>query len=261
MLPLVGLTAIGLLLAAGKIFLFTDLHTDSQPIPVMVAPPDTPRPQSSPNTQTQRADASEGISVVSSPNQPVRPPQAPDQRVSSGGNLVLDLTQDNGTQDKSGAASPNIDSNGASQGQGSAKEEIREEVIVIQVSPPAPTQPVQPESKPQPQPIPKPAVSRPVAARPAQPAQAQPQTKPEVTVNQPEKTNWMVQVGAFSTPSAAQSVLKQLTQAGHTAVVVPSRTLHRVLVQAGPAKQDALNLATRLGQTGFPGAFVVPPRP
>ena len=263
MLPLVGLAAIALLLAAGKIFFFTDLQADSQPIPVTVAPPVTPIPQAGPNTQTQRADASESVTKPLSQTQPVSPPQAPDQRVAAGGNLLLDLSRDN-----SGSVPQNPNPNDALQNSNSSKEEVREEIIVVQITPPTstPAQPTQPapiESEPPSQPSPtKPVESRPVAPKPPQPAQVQPtQARPEATAKQPEKTNWMVQVGAFSTSPAANSVLKQLTQAGHTAIVVPSRTLHRVLVQAGPTKQDALNLATRLGQTGFPGAFVVPPRP
>jgi cell division protein FtsN len=71
----------------------------------------------------------------------------------------------------------------------------------------------------------------------------------------------MVQIGAFSTLEAADAVVQQATKAGHTAAVTSNRTLHKVLIQAGPTRDDALKLAQKLGQAGFPGAFVVPPRP
>jgi cell division protein FtsN len=70
----------------------------------------------------------------------------------------------------------------------------------------------------------------------------------------------MVQVGAFSTPAAANAVSQQVTKAGYSATVVAGKILHRVLIQAGPTREDALTLATQMSQNGFRGAFIVPPR-
>jgi cell division protein FtsN len=69
----------------------------------------------------------------------------------------------------------------------------------------------------------------------------------------------MVQIGAFSTSSAAETVSRQVTQDGHSAVVLSGKTLYRVQIKAGSTKNDALKLATQLRQSGFPGAFIVPP--
>jgi len=255
MLPLVGLVAIGLLLIAGKIFFFSDFQPDSPPIPKTVAPPVIPK--------TPRADAGEGVSVSKPPSevQPVTKPQPPSR--GTGGNLVLDLaqnnTQNNVTQDKPGVAPNNSNRNGTPQSNAG-----REEIIVVQTPPPPPReqpQASQPQARPaqtpprpalQPRPSQRPVSPKPVESKPAQ---------PEKPAAQPDKPNWMVQVGAFSTPSAAETVLERVTKTGHTAAVFSGKTLHRVLVQAGPTKQDALNLATKLGHGEFPGAFVVPPRP
>jgi cell division protein FtsN len=76
----------------------------------------------------------------------------------------------------------------------------------------------------------------------------------------PTKPSWMVQVGAFSTQAAANAVSQRITKAGHSATVVAGKNLHRVLVQAGPTREDALTLATQMSQSGFQGAFIVPPR-
>jgi cell division septation protein DedD len=79
-----------------------------------------------------------------------------------------------------------------------------------------------------------------------------------VTPAAPKKSaGWMVQVGAFSTPAAAAAVAKQLTEAGYRSVVLPGK-LNRVAVQAGSTKKDALDQATKMGKSGFEGAFVIP---
>ena len=255
MLPLVGLVAIGLLFVAGKIFFLYDLQAESQPIPVTVAPPVMPRV------------ADESVSEPSAETGPVMP-EPSRQRVSAGGNLVLDLVRNNNAQDN--AAADTNDSTEPNDAPQSADGVNREEIIIV--STPALATPVQaePQSMPQPQPQEQPQAQpslRPTetgsdVAEPAQPEPAQPprQTQPERTDTQPNRANWMVQVGAYSTRAAADAVLERLTQDGHTVTVNSSRTLHRVMVQAGPTRQDALNLASRLGQAGFPGAFIVPPR-
>jgi cell division protein FtsN len=70
----------------------------------------------------------------------------------------------------------------------------------------------------------------------------------------------MVQVGAFSTRVAADAFSEKVAKAGYSISVVSGQTLHRVLVQAGPTKEEAVTLATRMNRSGFQGAFIVPPR-
>jgi cell division protein FtsN len=105
-------------------------------------------------------------------------------------------------------------------------------------------------------------VVRPVTPAPPQTTGRTAQTAPsaESPTPPPAKPSWMVQVGAFSTQGAANTVSQQVTKAGYSATVVPGKNLHRVLVQAGSTREEALTLATRMSQIGFKGAFIVPPR-
>ncbi|MCL2010302.1 MAG: SPOR domain-containing protein [Synergistaceae bacterium] len=147
------------------------------------------------------------------------------------GNMILDLSSDNSSANNADPAAVTV--------------------VVVSAPEPEPAPVVTPSVPAQRQPDPTPAAPEPKPAAPVRPAE------PERPAAQPNR-NWMVQVGAYSTRSSAEAVSRSLAQAGYT-VNVSSGTLHRVLIQAGPTKQDALNLASRL-QTGFPGAFVVPPR-
>jgi len=236
-LPLVGLVAIVLLFVAGKIFLFSDLQLDSQPIP-NISPPDIPRVTINPEATRVNAGESSSVARIAQPSS---------HRVASGDNLVLDFGPENRPLS---AVLTDGDQDGAYQSVDNSREEIAREIIVVSppapmpAPTPAPTQAVTPS--PTQQPRPTPAASRP----------AQQQVQPTGTATR----NWMVQVGAFSTNVAADAVVEQLTEAGHTVTVDSGRTLHRVLVQAGPTRQDAMNLAARLAQSGFSGAFIVPPR-
>ena len=247
MLPLVGLVAIGLLFTAGKIFLFTEFQAGSEPIPISVAPPDIPKPPVSPETLTPRADAGERVNEPSS-----------DARRDGNDNSV----QGNADPAGQGANPPSA-----------AKEEP--EVVVVTIPIPVPEPEPQPQPQPQPQQETEPARAQPVQpqqVRPVtirqQPAQTQPQAQTQTQVNpepaprpavQSNRSNWMVQVGAYSTRAAAETVSKEVVQAGYTATVVSGR-LHKVLIQAGSTRQEALNLAARL-RPEFPGAFIVPPGP
>jgi cell division protein FtsN len=267
MLPLVGLVAIGLLLVAGKIFFFSDFQGGVPPIPETIAPPGTPRSPVNPNVP--RADAGVGLNKPLSGAQPaVGAPLASPQRAVADGNLILDLGQSNKAQAQEKPVAAQANQNRTESNKASATTTTREEIKVVSTPSPQarPVTPAAPKPEPQSKPAPKPAELRPAAPRPAVPRQPRPaqpnQTQPEKTVaEQTAKPNWMVQIGAFSTRAAADNVVNQVTQAGHTANVLSGTTLHRVLIQAGPTKQDALNLATRMGQSGFPGAFVIPPRP
>jgi cell division protein FtsN len=104
------------------------------------------------------------------------------------------------------------------------------------------------------QPAPQRAIPRQVATTPA------PRAVVAQTQTQTKLTGWMVQVGAFSNRAAAEAVLQRFLKAGYTAAVTSTQTLHRVLVQAGSTREAAESLAARLGQSGYQGAFIVPPR-
>jgi len=222
MLPLIGLVAIVLLFFAGKIFLFSDFQANSQPIPVSIAPPGV-----------LRADTEASVSGL--PPEPSVP--------TTGGNLILDSDY----EDEALVASDDEDQDEAYQSVDGPREEITREIIVVlppAISPEPPlSQTIQPELEQQPGPN--------IDPGPAQPVQAQPEAA---------APSWMVQIGAYSTRAAAESVLSRVTQEGHRAVVESGRMWHRVLVQAGPTRQDAESLAARLGQSGYPGAFIVPLR-
>ena len=121
-----------------------------------------------------------------------------------------------------------------------------------------------------------------VAQTPPRPAKEQPTPQrviprqatsaPSATSREPTKvtvpqaqtqaklSGWMVQVGAFSNKAAAEAVMQRFIKAGYTAAVTSTQTLHRVLVQAGSTREAAELLAARLGQSGYQGAFIVPPR-
>jgi cell division protein FtsN len=92
-----------------------------------------------------------------------------------------------------------------------------------------------------------------------------PKVTPPAPAKEPEKKEpekkpgWMVQVGAFSTPAAAEAVVQQLGKAGYQATVLPGK-LNRVLVPAGSTRAEALTQAEKMSKSGFQGAFIVPPR-
>lgn len=206
MLPLVGLAAIGLLLVAGRTFLFSDTQGDNT---LNIVFPDT---RSTISPDTLRANAEERASVTPENQHSAVLPGHANQVAPIGGNLILDLARENETQNSAylipGTPNPNV---------------VREEIVVVSTITP---QIVGPEP-----------------------------TQPSVY----NATNWAVQVGAFSTLAAAESVVQRAARANHTATVLSGRRWHRVLVHAGPTRQDAVALAARLGQTGFPGAFIIEP--
>ena len=68
-----------------------------------------------------------------------------------------------------------------------------------------------------------------------------------------------VQVGAFSTKESASEVSQKLSQSGYKVSILSGVRFHRVVVQAGSSRQDALTLASRLHKEGFPDAFSIPP--
>lgn len=75
----------------------------------------------------------------------------------------------------------------------------------------------------------------------------------------PKSPPWRVQVGAFSTKESASEVSRKLSQSGYKVSILSGVRFHRVVVQAGSSRQDALTLASRLHKEGFPDAFSIPP--
>ena len=75
----------------------------------------------------------------------------------------------------------------------------------------------------------------------------------------PRNSSWHVQVGAFSSKESAVEVSRKLSQSGYKVSVSSGVRFHRVVVQAGSSRQDALTLASRLHKEGFPDAFSIPP--
>jgi len=75
----------------------------------------------------------------------------------------------------------------------------------------------------------------------------------------PGNSSWHVQVGAFSTKESASEVSRKLSQSGYKVSILSGVRFHRVVVQAGSSRQDALTLASRLHKEGFPDAFSIPP--
>jgi len=222
MLPLVGLAAIGLLFVAGKFFFFSDFQADRQPIHVSIGPPDSSR---------ANAEGSGTSVVAQNPNNSRAPVRANTGAAlaSNPGNIDIE----NRAQNSAGVVADDQSRDDvAYQHTANVIEETTREIIVVS----------SPESQPNPNPVS-------AASEPAQPANVQ-----------PDRPYWMVQVGALSTNAAAQTLLNRVTQEGHRATIVSGGRWHRVLVYAGPTNQDASELATRLGRSGYQGAFTVPPR-
>ena len=62
----------------------------------------------------------------------------------------------------------------------------------------------------------------------------------------PRNSSWHVQVGAFSSKESAVEVSRKLSQSGYKVSVSSGVRFHRVVVQAGSSRQEALTLASRL---------------
>jgi cell division protein FtsN len=242
MLPLVGIIAIVLLVVAGKVFFLSGLEEDQSPLPRLeefsrIPPKGNPAQAEeiiadrqddipSPDDNALFAVPSSSVIVSSVPSNEERRPQLD----------ILAVPYDSQTSSVSTAP---------------------QEIIVVE---------------PKTTPAANASDSRSVAAvRSAPPVWARPQrierATPEESIPSvseskapPVQPSWMVQVGAFSTQTAANSVSQQVTKAGYSAMVVAGKNLHRVLIQAGSTREDALGLATQMSQIGFKGAFIVPPR-
>ena len=293
MLPLVGLVAIGLLLVVGKSFFFSDFQPDSESIPVAVVKANTEhdseeagnQPQndelpetdrmhvSTGNNQSNTEDISIDVIVVNETpgnlNQDVEPqeiiidltvvPMAPPQQ-------ALSTPESQSEPDPEQVQPEPVVSNAEPQPK-PGQEQVQPEPVASDAEPePKPDpEPIQPESvasssEPEAKPDPEPVQSEPAASNPKQPEQVQPTQAPQRrNVTQPSRGTWRVQIGAYSTRAAAESVVRRVTQDGHSASIVSGKTLFKVQVQAGSTRQEAQSLASRFGQSGFSGAFIVPP--
>lgn len=242
MLPLVGVVAIGLLLVAGKLFFLSGTQPDRPELPVISTPPAVARQEKSaqaetppsPTQKTTQPPAAVPLSV-----------DAPETRRLPAATLdVLAVPYD------SRATSPTT--NTSSSGGKSSSVTVTSVPVARQnqntkasQKPPVKERQTRPPAEAA---KPKPATSSPTQEKKAAP----------VAVPKPE---WQVQVGAYSTRAAADSVVEQLKKAGYPGTIVSGKTLSRVLVQAGATRDNALATATKLSRSGFPGAFIVPPRP
>ncbi len=221
MLPLVGIIAIGLLLVAGKLFFLTGLQPDKPPLPVIASPPPVV-------TQEKPAQAGTEVKVKESEARPAKPVpdvEKPEERrpLATLDVLAVPYGSDAGTVKNEKTESTPV----------ATQESPKKQPVKVQ---PPKVQPVKvvvvPEKKETP---------------------PQPKT--------PQKpASWMVQVGAFSTRAAADVVQQQMVKAGYTTNIISGKTLHRVLVQAGATRDEALAQASKISKSGFQGAFIVPPR-
>ena len=243
MLPLVGLVAVVLLFIAGKFFFFSGPHLVNDPAPVIETPrrgaPPSRKPEGPIAQAGEKKDVVQRIDLSSprpSSETPVgnNPSSAPVGAKDTPAGLDVMAVPYNGTTPP--------------------KSDPVQTTLPVQDSRKIPPQPVG-QLKGQPQPRAESATSEKKSSTPEPVKLSTPPPAPK-----PDTSKWMVQLGAFSTLAAAQSFAEQVTKAGYVPMVISGNPLHRVLVQAGASKDDALKLATRMNESGFRG-FVVPPRP
>ena len=226
MLPLVGIIAIALLVVAGKLFFFSGWEGNRSPLPRI-------EDRARVSQREQPAPAEEAVSErVSSPTLPSASVD-PSQHVLE----ILAVPYDSKISPVSTAPVT---------------------VVIPSSTWPSVT----------PKPSPKPSVTaratatqKPPVATLGKGTASKPKTdtalKKDTT---PKNTSWMVQIGAFSTRASANAISQQVTKRGYSATVITGKNFHRVLIKAGPTREEALALATQMSKNGFQGAFIVPPR-
>jgi cell division protein FtsN len=233
MLPLIGIVAIGLLALAGRFFFMSGFHSDRDVLPVMT------QQRERPAQAAERAAALAPKGGNSSGNFPVpvpvpvpvpSPALSAARAVEAAPVLAVPDVLAVPVEEKKNSVSP-----------------ARRTPPVSSVSPSSSASPTRPKPRPVLPPKPKTvAAPAPAGKKPAPSQKAQ------------TSSGWTVQVGAFSTKSAAENVARQISKEGHSTLVVSEKTVHRVLVRAG-SRNDASALADRMSRSGFPGAFVVSP--
>lgn len=259
MLPLVGVVAIGLLVVAGKLFFLSGIRPERGPVStvrehLVVDSGETKgdlRPTSVPDVSPVMPEPMGGES--SQPTVSLGETAEGKLSGSRRTSLAIDVlaipyglaaSTDSGAKAKGEA--------GTSSSKSVPK---RVEVVVSPSRKPvaaAPAPKPQVSSPPSPPQAPRKPLPNPVPAKRPTP----PPSKPAPKMKTPP---WLVQVGAFSSKEAANDVSRKLSQAGYQVSIMSGVRFHRVMVQAGPARQDAVALASRLDKDGFPGAFSVPP--
>ena len=236
MLPLVGIIAIVLLVVAGKFFFLSGTGGDQTPLPRLedlssVSPArgnpaqaeefvadgqkDTVLPEK-PVASSPEVSQSVIVSSIPSTREEPRPPLMDILAVPYDSKTSSVSATSQTSQEITVAASP---SSAAPAARASTNSNSRPIVTVSPV--------VTPRSQPQP------------TGRTAEEKQTPPPASEIKTAPAPTKPSWMVQVGAFSTPAKANAVSQQVTKAGYSATVVGGKNLHRVLIKAGPTREDA----------------------
>ena len=238
MLPVVGIVAVGLLGIAGRLFFLSGIQSDKQPLPVVAPPLSQERPAQAGTVTPEDIVVSIEPMPPFSTERPVAPPEstAASRAVPSALDVLAVPVTQSGRSDS--------DKPKQAESTSSRKTEPPKAVNVVTVPAAA--------SKP-----------KPAAVQPPQRQSRQATAPPKQDPPKQQKTqalSWSVQVGAFSTRGAAESVLQQLNKSGYSASIISGKTLSRVLVKAGATREDALTLATKLSRSGFQGAFIVPPR-
>lgn len=258
MLPLVGIVAIGLLVVAGKLFFVSGVRSERSSVPIQERPMAPSEPlQTEPPVSEQEAipvSVSEDAEEAASPTRAVSPSAAegtegnlPGPRRASIAIDVLAIPYGSAPlDDKAGTQA------GASEKKAASPKPEPKRVQVVAL--PAP----KPSASPPPQ---APKTRNVPAASPSKntpaPAKREPQGK--VAPKETKTASWQVQVGAFSAKASATEVSRKLSQSGYKVSILSGVRFHRVMVQAGPTRQDAVNVASRLEKEGFVGSFPVPP--
>lgn len=116
--------------------------------------------------------------------------------------------------------------------------------------------PQQQQGQPKTQPKPQPTTT---VAKPAQSPPVSPLSSPPSASSAP-KGGWGVQVGAFTAPSAAESLAAKLRSSGESVVVVKAsvggKLYYRVRVVAGATRQEAEKKSVTLKAQGYPTLVV-----
>jgi len=256
MLPLIGVIAIGLVVVAGKLFLFTP-NMAHPSVPIVVESPRPQERQAQGRNVERDAPASQlpapaAQLVVASPPSAFDAPPVP-ERLPSQGLDVLAVPYG---------------------GLGASRLEAKKPAT--QAVPPS--SPFTTTRQPKPQPALNAAAVRRTSSvanstnsQPASSSANSTNSRPvsssaSTAASTAQKSNpgsakWTIQVGAFSTLAAAKTFSEQVSKAGYKSTVVPSSAWHRVIVEAGTTRDEAQKLVEQINRSGFPEAFVVSPKP
>lgn len=279
MLPFVGIVAIGLLVVAGKLFFVSGVRVDRnavllarnrQPVEPGAAQAETGERKVVPLSPEGTGDSSAFAGASSDAALNGKP--LGQRRVSMTLD-VLAIPYGDVSSEKAGqkAASPKKEA--APRKKAAPRREVvspKKDADVprpagkrvnVVVSPP-PRSRKTPVEPPKASPPPSPRTARKAEPGPAPTRRREVPVTPPAPPKQapnPKSPPWRVQVGAFSTKESASEVSQKLSQSGYKVSILSGVRFHRVVVQAGSSRQDALTLASRLHKEGFPDAFSIPP--